>query len=106
MQNSPSLKEAFDFSYTLQVTDVWSLSLEDRWSLYRRWMIDVRHHHRRIISDYQYEFNWDVRRLKEEKEKLDLYILIGSDVIGMTTTGKKFKVTIQRKKNKATLLIR
>ena len=53
--------------------------------------MDVRQHYRRTISDYQYEFNWGVMRLKEEKEMLDLHILIGSDVIGMTTTGKKFK---------------
>ena len=77
--------------HKLQVLDVWSLSLEDRWSLYRRWLMDVRQHYRRTISDYQYEFNWGVMRLKEEKEMLDLHILIGSDVIGMTTTGKKCK---------------
>ena len=53
--------------------------------------MDVRQHYRRTVSDYQYEFSWDVRRLKEEKERLDLNILIGSDVIGMTTTGKEFK---------------
>lgn len=53
--------------------------------------MDVRQHYRRTISDHQYKLNWDVMRLKEEKEKLDLNILIGSDVIGMTTTGKKFK---------------
>ena len=53
--------------------------------------MDVRQHYRRTISYHQYEFNWDVMRLKKKKENLDLHILIGSDVIGMTTTGKKFK---------------
>lgn len=66
--------------------------------------MDVREHYRRNISHLQYKFEWDVRRLKAEKERLDLKILIDSDVIGMTTTGKK--VTVERKKiNKATLFI-
>jgi len=62
--------------------------------------MDVRQHYRRAISDHQFEFNWDVMRLKEEKEKLDLDILIGSDVIGMTTTGKKLKKLLLKGKNK------
>lgn len=61
--------------------------------------MDARHQNRRTITDYQYEFNWRVRQLKEEKEKLDLNILVGSDVIGMTTTGKKFKSYNSKEKN-------
>ncbi len=50
--------------------------------------MDVREHYRRTISYLQSDFERDVKRLKEEKERLDLKILIESDVIGMTTTGK------------------
>ena len=65
--------------------------------------MDVRQHYRRTISDHQYEFSWDVMRLKKKKEILDLHILIGSDVIGMTTTGKRSKkLHLKGKINKAT----
>ncbi|KAJ7333532.1 NFX1-type zinc finger-containing protein 1 [Desmophyllum pertusum] len=69
------------------VTNVWNLSLEDRWRLYRRWLIDVRERYRRDISYLQYGFEAGVRRLKETKGKLDLEILERADVVGMTTTG-------------------
>ena len=70
------------------MTNVWNLSLSDRWSLYRRWVKDVRERYRRTISYLHREFEWSVERLKEAKTMQDLEILERADVIGMTTTGE------------------
>ena len=75
------------FHCSLQVTNVWTLNLSDRWSLYRRWAMDVRKRYNRTISYLHHEFQWGVERLREAKNMQDLEILEGADVIGMTTTG-------------------
>ena len=77
-----------DYVSSLQVTDVWSLSLEDRWRLYRRWVQDVRERYRRDMSFFHFDFERGVRELKQIKSQLDLLILKKAAVIGMTTTGK------------------
>ena len=70
------------------MTNVWNLNLKDRWSLYRRWLKDVRERYRRTMSYLHHEFEWGVERLKEAKTMQDLEILERADVIGMTTTGE------------------
>ena len=79
--------------YSLQVTNVWNLKLSDRWSLYRRWVMDMRERYRRAISYLHHEFDWGVERLKKAKAMQDLEILEHADVIGMTTTGELLPVS-------------
>jgi len=76
-------------TYSLQVTNVWNLDLKDRWSLYRRWSLDVRQCYRRAISLLHREFEWGVERLQKARAMQDLKVLEHADVIGMTTTGER-----------------
>ncbi|XP_068677009.1 NFX1-type zinc finger-containing protein 1-like [Montipora foliosa] len=87
------------------VTNVWNLKLSDRWSLYRRWAMDVRKRYRFTISYLHYEFEWGVQRLKEAKTMQDLDILERADVIGMTTTGAaKYRKLLQSLKPRITIV--
>ena len=62
--------------------------MEDRWRLYRRWVKDVRERCRREMTYFLFDFERGVNELKQQTGQLDLSILRGANVIGMTTTGK------------------
>ena len=78
----------FVFRLLFQVSNVWNLSVKDRWRLYRRWLVDVCEDYRRTISLFQEQFQAGAKRLKDIKNMEDFEILKNADVVGMTTTGK------------------
>ncbi|KAL9983501.1 hypothetical protein ACROYT_G005684 [Oculina patagonica] len=87
------------------VTNVWNLTLKDRWSLYRRWLMDVRERCRRTISFFQYEFQEGVEQIKKINNALDLEILERADVIGMTTTGAaKYRKLLHKLRPRITIV--
>ena len=66
---------------------MWRLSVNDRWSLYRRWLKDVSDGYRQTISLFQEQFEAGAKRLKDIQNMEDFEILKNADVVGMTTTG-------------------
>ena len=74
--------------FFLQVRNVWTLNVKNRWRLYRRWIMDVCEQYRRTISLFQEQFEEGANRLKDIKNMEDFEILKNADVVGMTTTGK------------------
>ncbi|KAM9759617.1 NFX1-type zinc finger-containing protein 1 isoform 1-T2 [Menidia menidia] len=78
------------------IYDVWSLSLEDRWRLYRLWVTRYRVELRTkaLVSEQAYQNAVD--RLSDVKRRENLQILKRATVIGMTTTGAaKFREALQ-----------
>ena len=67
--------------------DIWRLSKQDRWRLYRRWLHTKTEGYKRTITRYQEQFEEGARRLKDIKDMEDMIILKEASVIGMTTTG-------------------
>ncbi|XP_072237874.1 NFX1-type zinc finger-containing protein 1 isoform X2 [Leuresthes tenuis] len=78
------------------IYDVWSLSLGDRWRLYRLWVTRYRVELRTkaLVSEQAYQNAVD--RLADVKRRENLQILKRATVIGMTTTGAaKFREALQ-----------
>ncbi|XP_077982992.1 NFX1-type zinc finger-containing protein 1-like [Glandiceps talaboti] len=71
----------------LDVTDVWSLKLVDRWRLYKYWLELFKTHAERKLRDYIEEFERLSLQLKEINEEEDRRIMTDAKIIGMTTTG-------------------
>ena len=70
-----------------QIGNIWHLSLKQRWQLYCFWLKEYakyKHDEAKKISE-RYEDACE--RYSDSLKELDEYILCGTDVIGMTTTG-------------------
>ena len=69
------------------VEDLCSLPLERKWSLYNYWVMQCTQHAtvemRKCIEQYE---QW-CEKHRDYCQKIDEYVLHGSDVVGMTTTG-------------------
>ncbi|XP_077428659.1 NFX1-type zinc finger-containing protein 1 isoform X2 [Vanacampus margaritifer] len=78
------------------ILDVWALSMEDRWRLYRLWMVRFRADLRTKALVYEEEYQQAAERYAEIKRDETLCILRMAKVIGMTTTGAaKFRKVLQ-----------
>uniref|UniRef100_A0AAX7V2B9 RZ-type domain-containing protein n=1 Tax=Astatotilapia calliptera TaxID=8154 RepID=A0AAX7V2B9_ASTCA len=78
------------------VFDVWTLSQQDRWKLYRLWVARYRTELREkaLLSEQAYQNAVD--RLADVKRHESLCLLKKATVVGMTTTGAaKFRQTLQ-----------
>uniref|UniRef100_A0A3Q4GFY5 Zinc finger, NFX1-type containing 1 n=1 Tax=Neolamprologus brichardi TaxID=32507 RepID=A0A3Q4GFY5_NEOBR len=78
------------------VFDVWTLSQQDRWKLYRLWVSRYRTELREkaLLSEQAYQNAVD--RLADVKRHESLCLLKKATVVGMTTTGAaKFRQTLQ-----------
>ena len=69
------------------VRNVWALSEQDRWRLYRYWLSLYRAHLKENIRDAEMNFQMAANRLKELLEEEDMAIMRTMKIIGMTTTG-------------------
>ncbi|XP_068707528.1 NFX1-type zinc finger-containing protein 1-like [Montipora foliosa] len=79
-----------------------SLSIKDRWRLYRRWLSESYGH---TVSLYQEQFDAGAKKMKDIKNLEDLEILKNADVVGMTATGAaKFRSLLQRLKPRITIV--
>lgn len=78
------------------VLDVWSLSQQDRWQLYRLWVKRYRMDLRLKAQESERSFQIAVDRLADVKRRESLCVLKEATVIGMTTTGAaKFRKALQ-----------
>uniref|UniRef100_A0AAV2M8Z6 Zinc finger, NFX1-type containing 1 n=1 Tax=Knipowitschia caucasica TaxID=637954 RepID=A0AAV2M8Z6_KNICA len=78
-------------------TNIWRLSLSDRWRLYRLWLSRYRIDLQTKALELEQEYQNSVDRLAEVKRQQDCSILREATVIGMTTTGAaKFRHTLQQ----------
>ncbi|CAK6952727.1 NFX1-type zinc finger-containing protein 1 [Scomber scombrus] len=78
------------------VLDIWTLSLPDRWRLYRLWVARYRVELRTRALESEQAYQNAVDRLADVKRHQQLCLLKEATVIGMTTTGAaKFRKTLQ-----------
>lgn len=78
------------------VLDVWSLSQQDRWRLYRLWVKRYRVTLRMKVQECEGAYQLAVDRLADVKRRESLTVLKKATVIGMTTTGAaKFRKALQ-----------
>ena len=68
-------------------SDIWQLSITDRWKLYRCWVHGYRSGIEEEIKNIEQRFQLEQERLVELKHLKDSEIMEQADVIGMTTTG-------------------
>ena len=79
------------------IYDVWSLSPDQRRGLYRYWL-DVYLKEQKIsIEDTEEEYSNLCKSYKEATDAEDVEIMVGAEIIGMTTTGAaKYRKIIQQ----------
>ncbi|XP_076070494.1 uncharacterized protein LOC143042123 [Mytilus galloprovincialis] len=67
--------------------DLWTLSLENRWKLYRYWLLKYVEYLKEKLQTKENEFNRIFEDYKKARAELDEEILRQASVIAMTTTG-------------------
>ncbi|XP_023281831.1 NFX1-type zinc finger-containing protein 1 [Seriola lalandi dorsalis] len=78
------------------VFDVWTLSQQDRWRLYRLWVAQYRIELRTRAVESEQAYQNAVDRLADVKRQESLCLLKKAMVIGMTTTGAaKYRAALQ-----------
>lgn len=80
-------REPFSVDYVSSITNVWSLSLPERYRLYKFWMLKKKVKIARVIADLTQKYNHYLEKKVEALSKKKVAILKSSQVIGMTTTG-------------------
>ncbi|XP_071786066.1 NFX1-type zinc finger-containing protein 1-like [Asterias amurensis] len=70
-----------------RVTNVWSLTLSDRWRLYRLWVKKYIEEQEEMLTDYRISYDSLSKEYEAIKASVDLEVLSKARVIGMTTTG-------------------
>ncbi|XP_049446635.1 NFX1-type zinc finger-containing protein 1 isoform X2 [Epinephelus fuscoguttatus] len=79
------------------VLDIWTLSLPDRWRLYRLWVARYRAELCTKVLESEQAYQNAVDRLADVKRHEDLCLLKKATVIGMTTTGAaKYRKVLQK----------
>ncbi|CAJ1050338.1 NFX1-type zinc finger-containing protein 1 isoform X2 [Xyrichtys novacula] len=78
------------------VRDIWTLSMQDRWRLYRLWVARYKEELCDQVLECEEAYQNAADRLAELKRHSDLCVLRRATVIGMTTTGAaKFRKLLQ-----------
>lgn len=81
----------------MRVTNVWRLSLKDRWRLYNYWLSLFCQERAATIGMLNMQFNELVGSLAELNREQDYNLLQEARVIGMTTTGAaKYRKLVKR----------
>ncbi|XP_033626581.1 NFX1-type zinc finger-containing protein 1-like [Asterias rubens] len=70
-----------------RVTNVWSLTLSDRWRLYRLWVKKYIEEQEEMLTDYRISYDSLSKEIQAMKNNVDFEVLSKARVIGMTTTG-------------------
>uniref|UniRef100_A0A8C2BJM8 Zinc finger, NFX1-type containing 1 n=1 Tax=Cyprinus carpio TaxID=7962 RepID=A0A8C2BJM8_CYPCA len=79
-----------------QISNVWILSLKDRWRLYRLWVLRYRSDLRTKALASEQDYQDAAERLNEIRRREDLCVLQQARVVGMTTTGAaKYRQALQ-----------
>lgn len=74
-----------------KVKDIWALKPEERWQLYRRWVVAARQEYYWQMATKQVEYQDAIEAYEDIKSREDAKLLkFHASVIGMTTTGKIF----------------
>lgn len=79
--NCMSVEEAND------VVDIWKLNEHNRWRLYRLWVRQYTLSLEDQIKEYRRQINAQWQRFEALGHQMDIELIRGFDVIGMTTTG-------------------
>ncbi|KAF7649472.1 hypothetical protein LDENG_00140980 [Lucifuga dentata] len=92
LENSSAMTEEEEDA----IFDVWSLSLADRWRLYRLWVTRYRAELRVKSMELEQAYQNAADRLADVRRHESLSVLKNAKVIGMTTTGAaKFRKVLQ-----------
>nr|XP_009860073.1 NFX1-type zinc finger-containing protein 1 isoform X1 [Ciona intestinalis] len=89
--------DAMSTNEAIRVKDIFALSIQDKWKLYRRWVEDWKDGLRSSVERHTGLYNNLARKLNELREEEDFALLEDADVIGMTTSGAaRFRSLVQR----------
>ncbi|XP_041672918.1 NFX1-type zinc finger-containing protein 1 isoform X2 [Cheilinus undulatus] len=78
------------------IQDIWTLSMQDRWRLYRLWVARYREELCNKVLQCEQDYQNAADRLTEVKRHQSLCVLREATVIGMTTTGAaKYRKLLQ-----------
>ena len=69
------------------VTNIWKLSLKNRWRLYLYWVNQLIRNQKQLIARTARLYNEACRRHTQCRHEIDAYVIQGADIVGMTTTG-------------------
>ncbi|XP_061894235.1 NFX1-type zinc finger-containing protein 1 isoform X1 [Entelurus aequoreus] len=96
MKRELSKSETMSEEEEKNVLHIWALSMQDRWRLYRLWVVRYRADIRTGTVPLEDEYQQAVDRYNELKHEQTRFILQRAKVIGMTTTGaSKFRKVLQ-----------
>ncbi|XP_013401833.1 NFX1-type zinc finger-containing protein 1-like [Lingula anatina] len=70
-----------------KVQNVWSLSISDRWKLYRAWVTHFHQSVRKQVIELQREYEDELALHKEIQSEENFQVLRHAKIIGLTTTG-------------------
>ncbi|XP_052785302.1 NFX1-type zinc finger-containing protein 1-like [Mya arenaria] len=96
LQMNLSKNEVMSEEDLAAVTDIWHISTEDKWKLYRLWIKKYQDHQLEKIKEKEEEFDAAAARYKEALMQEDKEIMRHSTIIGMTTTGAaRYQLVLQ-----------
>ncbi len=69
------------------VMNIWSLSKQEKWTLYLHWRNNYIELQKKLLEEYSDRYKDSCSDLQKRKQDLNLSVVAGTDVVGMTTTG-------------------
>lgn len=69
------------------VRDIWTLTLEKKWQLYNYWIKEYAKFGHEQLKDHSERYEQACERYTDCSKEVDVFVLRGCDVIGITTTG-------------------
>ena len=77
--------------------DLWKMSPNRRWKLYRLWLQRAEKHYLKTLQNIQLDYERILARQREVMQEEDLHVLQDARVIGMTTTcAARYRQILQR----------
>ena len=77
--------------------DLWKMSPNRRWKLYRLWLQRAEKHYLKTLQNIQLDYERILARQREVMQEEDLHVLQDARVIGMTTTcAARYRPILQR----------
>ena len=93
--------DSMTYEEAKRVRNIFALSKQDRWRLYRFWLSEYKNQLRQSIRAKERQYQAAAERMKEARDHEDMYIMQNAVVIGMTTTcAAKYHNVLQQVKSK------
>ncbi|CAF1289347.1 unnamed protein product [Adineta steineri] len=85
--------------------DIWELTINYRYDLYRYWLLKYQNHYHNSIRNARQEYDKIIRKLAKHYQNEDYYILKDSLIVAMTTTcASKYRGVLKKLQNKIVIV--